>query len=289
MSCPYGLCCVMFSCTPRPLTLPTGEGLGGASLFFHAGLGWGLSFPQRFPEAQSEEHAGAGEAEGEREPHSGQAHAEEKAEEVAGGQRDNEIGDEGIEHHGLYIGNAAKGIGIVALHAVAKLVKDKRHCKLRHKEHHGGIVGEWQGKVAAHGEDEQRGEGGHDENEVETGRCGAPDVDSVAGTVVVAHLDGDGGGHAVVDHEAKLPHGAHYLVRGKGFGAKPAHHDGGKAEGGGFHAHLRGDGKTQAVELLLPCLVYRTRKEAACIDAVALCPEDNHEHDGKHGHARCEG
>ena len=85
-------------------------------------------------ESEIEHQSCAGQAEGEGKPDAGQAPIEHEAEEVACREGDDEIGDEGIEHDRLYIGNTTKGIGIVALHAVAELIDDERDDEASHHE-----------------------------------------------------------------------------------------------------------------------------------------------------------
>ena len=75
-----------------------------------------------------------GESEWEGEPDAGQAPIEYKTEEGACRKGDDEIGNEGIEHDRLNIGNAAEGIGVVALHAVAELIDDERDDEAGHHE-----------------------------------------------------------------------------------------------------------------------------------------------------------
>ena len=76
-------------------------------------------------ESEIEHQSCTGESEWEGKPDAGQAPIEHEAEEVACRKGDDEIGNEGIEHDRLYIGNTAEGIRIVALHAVAKLIDDE--------------------------------------------------------------------------------------------------------------------------------------------------------------------
>ena len=83
-------------------------------------------------ESEIEHQSCTGKSEGEGEPDTGQAPIEHEAEEVARRERDDEIGNEGIEHDRLNIGNTAEGIGIVALHAVAELVDDERDDEASH-------------------------------------------------------------------------------------------------------------------------------------------------------------
>ena len=91
-------------------------------------------------ESEIEHQSCTGESEGEGEPDACQAPIEHEAEEVACRKGDDEIGNEGIEHDRLNIGNTAEGIGIVALHAVAELVDDERDDEASHHEAYFGIV-----------------------------------------------------------------------------------------------------------------------------------------------------
>ena len=91
-------------------------------------------------ESEIEHQSCTGEPEWEGEPDAGQSPIEHEAEEVACRKGDDEIGNEGIEHDRLNIGNTAEGIGIVALHAVAELVDDERDDEASHHEAYFGIV-----------------------------------------------------------------------------------------------------------------------------------------------------
>ena len=91
-------------------------------------------------ETEIEHQSCTGESERKGEPDAGQAPIEHEAEEVACRKGDDEIGNEGIEHDRLNIGNTAEGIGIVALHAVAKLIDDERDDEAGHHEGHFIIV-----------------------------------------------------------------------------------------------------------------------------------------------------
>ena len=75
-----------------------------------------------FAESEPKHEAGAGKSEREGKPDAGQSPVKDESEEVSGRQGNNEISNESDVHNGFYIGNAAEGIGIVALHPVAKLI-----------------------------------------------------------------------------------------------------------------------------------------------------------------------
>ena len=83
-------------------------------------------------ESEIEHQPCAGESEREGEPDACQAPIENETEKVACRKGDDEIGNEGIEHDRLNIGNAAEGIGVVALHAVAELIDDERDDEASH-------------------------------------------------------------------------------------------------------------------------------------------------------------
>ena len=83
-------------------------------------------------ESEIEHQSFTGESEGEGEPDAGQSPIEQEAEEVACRKGDDEVGNEGIEHDRLNIGNATEGIGVVALHAVAELIDDERDDEASH-------------------------------------------------------------------------------------------------------------------------------------------------------------
>ena len=91
-------------------------------------------------ESEIEHQPCAGKSEGEGEPDTGQAPIEYETKEVSRWKGDDEIGNEGIEHDWFHIGNAAEGIGIVALHAVTELVDDERDDEASHHEGYFGIV-----------------------------------------------------------------------------------------------------------------------------------------------------
>ena len=91
-------------------------------------------------EPEIEHQPCAGESEGEGEPDTGQAPIEYETKEVSRWKRDDEISNESDVHHRFHIGNAAEGIGIVALHAVAKLIDDERDDEAGHHEGHFIIV-----------------------------------------------------------------------------------------------------------------------------------------------------
>ena len=89
-------------------------------------------FANLMSESEIEHQPCAGESEGEGEPDACQAPIENETEQIACRKGDDEIGNEGIEHDRLNIGNTAEGIGIVALHAVAELVDDERDDEASH-------------------------------------------------------------------------------------------------------------------------------------------------------------
>ena len=91
-------------------------------------------------ESEIEHQSCTGESEWEGEPDAGQSPIEHEAEEVACRKGDDEVGNEGIEHDRLYIGNTTKGIGIVALNAVAELIDDERDDEAGHHEGYFSIV-----------------------------------------------------------------------------------------------------------------------------------------------------
>ena len=91
-------------------------------------------FANLMSESEIEHQSCTGESEWEGKPDACQAPIEDEAEEVARRERDDEIGNEGIEHDRLNIGNTAEGIGIVALHAVAELIDDERDDEAGHHE-----------------------------------------------------------------------------------------------------------------------------------------------------------
>ena len=97
-------------------------------------------FANLMSETEIEHPPCAGEAEGEGKPDAGQAPIEYETEKVARRERDDEISNESDVHHRFHIGNAAEGIGIVALHAVAELVDDERDDEASHHEGYFGIV-----------------------------------------------------------------------------------------------------------------------------------------------------
>ena len=77
-------------------------------------------------ETEPEHESGAGKSEWKREPNTCQPPIKSKTEEVSGRKGNDKVGDEGDIHGRFYIGNTAECIGVVALHAVAKLVNDER-------------------------------------------------------------------------------------------------------------------------------------------------------------------
>ena len=83
-------------------------------------------------ESEIEHQPCAGESEREGKPDAYQAPIENETEQIACRKGDDEIGNEGIEHDRLNIGNAAEGIGVVALHAVAELIDDERDDEASH-------------------------------------------------------------------------------------------------------------------------------------------------------------
>ena len=85
-------------------------------------------------ETEIEHQSCTGESEWEGEPDAGQAPIEYETEKVARRERDDEISNESDVHHRFHIGNAAEGIGIVALHAVAELIDDERDDEAGHHE-----------------------------------------------------------------------------------------------------------------------------------------------------------
>ena len=83
-------------------------------------------------ESEIEHQPCTGEAEGEGKPDAYQAPIENETEQIACREGDDEVGNEGIEHDRFHIGNAAEGIGVVALHAVAELIDDERDDEASH-------------------------------------------------------------------------------------------------------------------------------------------------------------
>ena len=93
-------------------------------------------FANLMSETEIEHQSCAGQAEGEGKPDAYQVPIENETEQIACRKGDDEIGNEGIEHDRYHIGNAAEGIGVVALHAVAELVNDERDDEAGHHEGH---------------------------------------------------------------------------------------------------------------------------------------------------------
>ena len=83
-------------------------------------------------ETEIEHQSCTGESERKGEPDASQSPIEYKAKKVARRKRDDEISNESDVHHRFHIGNAAEGIGIVALHAVAELIDDERNDEAGH-------------------------------------------------------------------------------------------------------------------------------------------------------------
>ena len=65
----------------------------------------------------------------------------------------------------------------------------------------------------------------------------------------MADPHGNGGSHAVVEHESQLSDREHHLMSRKWYCPEPAHHDCGYAERACLHAHLQSHGPAHAVEL----------------------------------------
>ena len=240
-------------------------------------------------EAEPVHDAGAGEAEGEGEPDADDAAVEHKAEEVAGGQGDDEVGDEGVEQHGSDVGDAAQGVGEVDLQGVAKLIEQEGEDGLCHHEADGLAVGEPRADVVAQQEDGDAGEHQQGEHDVETVAGGAAHVLQIVLAVEIADSHSYGGTHAVVHHEAYLRNGHHNLVAGQLQAAEPAYHDGAEAERGGFHAHLSGDGPAQAVELCEVAPVDAAGEESPAVDGIAAGEEEEGKIGCHHEDARGEG
>ena len=151
-------------------------------------------------ETQPEHQPCTGEAEGEGKPDAGQAPIEHEAEEVACREGDDEIGDEGIEHDRLYIGNTTKGIGIVALHAVAELVDDERDDEASHHEGYFGIVGKPTAYLVTKQEQRNGYHDCHQQNQMKAGTGRMAHTFGVMLSVEIADTDGHGCCHAIIYH-----------------------------------------------------------------------------------------
>ena len=92
-------------------------------------------------ETEPEHESGAGKSKWERKPDACQSPIKDKTEEVSGRKGNDEVSDEGDIHGRLNIGNAAKRVGVIALHTVAKLVNDEWQDEACHHECYFVIVG----------------------------------------------------------------------------------------------------------------------------------------------------
>ena len=81
-------------------------------------------------EAEAEHETGTCQAERKGHPYSGQAPVEDETEDVAGWERNHEIGDKGDVHYRLDIGDPPQGIGVGALQSVSELVDNEREHQL---------------------------------------------------------------------------------------------------------------------------------------------------------------
>ena len=109
-------------------------------------------FSQCMAEPEIEHQACAGESKRKRHPHSWQSQIKDETKDVAGWQRYHKVGNEGEKHHGLNVGYATQGVCIVALHAVANLIKDKRYGELCNEYRHASVIGKYGANLIAQGE-----------------------------------------------------------------------------------------------------------------------------------------
>lgn len=190
-------------------------------------------------ESPPHHHARRCQSERECHPHAHQSVAQHEAAEVAHGQRDDEEGDERNEHQWLHIGDAAQRVGVVDLHAVAKLIDEERQEQREHSRRHLRAVGEPRTYVVAQQEDGAAKHHLKHHHQVQTRRHRVAHVLHVALTVEVACAYSHRSPKSVVDHERELRDGCHHLVRCQGNGAEPAHHDDGERERRCLHTHLQ--------------------------------------------------
>ena len=189
-------------------------------------------------ETEIEHHPCAGESEGEGEPDTCQAPVEDETEEVARGEGDDEVGNEGDVHHRLYIGNATEGVGVGALQAVAELIDDERNDEASHHKGHFGIVGKPTAYLVTEQEQRNGYHDSHEQNQMKTGTGRMAYAFGVMLSVEIAHTHGHGCCHTIIHHVAQLSDSHHHLVSCQGHGSQPTYHNGGEAERGGFHTHL---------------------------------------------------
>ena len=184
------------------------------------------------------------------------------------------------------MGEAAQGVGIVGLHAVAKLIDDEGDDGQRNQAYHFGRRGEEGANAAAAQENGDADGHGHAENELKSGmrHCLGPLI--VVLPMEIAHADGYGGRHAIVEHIAQLANGEHHLMGGQGCGANPSHHDARQAEGGRLHAHLQGQRPALLVLINKIVAVDALTEKALPIALVARMHKKQHHQRQTHEHAR---
>ena len=204
------------------------------------------------------------------------------AEQPAQRQRHHEIREKGYPYHRADALYAAQGVGEGVLHGVADLVGYERIHRDRHQGAHLEAVSEPQADDVAHQEDGHSQGQGYRQDEPQAASGGVAHGRPVLLPGEIADADGHGGGHAAVDHVEQLRHGDRHLVGGQGRSAEPSHEDGRQGERRRLHAHLQGDGETEAGKPpdFAPADAAGgvTRAEAA----VAAITEE--QQDARHGH-----
>ena len=170
-------------------------------------------------ESEIEHQPCAGQTEREGEPDAGQSPIEHEAEEIACRKGDDEIGDEGDVHHRFHIGNAAEGIGIVALHAVAELIDDERDDEAGHHECYFIIVCKPTTYFIPQQEEGNGYTDGHGQDDVKACTGSMTNSFCVLLPVEIADTYRYGSSHAIIHHISQLTDGHHHLMGCQGNGS----------------------------------------------------------------------
>ena len=176
-------------------------------------------------DAENHEEGGGGEAEEEAQVEAGGAHAEGEGEEVADGEVEKPVGDEGDGHDYLDVLKATEYAHRDVLQAVGQLIERCEYEQVGGYLDDFGVSGEHGRDDVAHGDEDEGGDGVPHQNEMVGGFGGDGKLVDVAASEAVRHAYGGGRADGDDYHEGAVAEGDAYLVGTHGFFAKPSHHD----------------------------------------------------------------
>ena len=145
-----------------------------------------------------------GESEGECHPHAYKSVAEHEAAQIAYGQRYDEEGYEGDDHKRLNVGNAAQGVGVVYLQAVAKLIDEERQHECEYSRRYFSRIGKPSAHVIAQQEYYSGKEQLQCHHYMQSCQNSVARVGVVVLSVEIACAHGNGSSKTVVHHKGEL-------------------------------------------------------------------------------------